>query len=376
MEQTLAGSPPDVGVRQVSFGIAGDDACIDRNGHDRSPFTASSAGTDPRAGGAVDVGALPFGAPRLRTTGPLAGKWQAARWPPGTGLSSGRSTRQISCASGHRGWNAHPEGGEAWLGGSPSSRVRGRVRPRPGSGIALNSALVYGCAGAGEDLLPAPGLDNATEIHDRHIIGQKAQRRQVVGDEQIGEVPFVLEVFQEVEDLGADGDVERGHRLVADDHPGIHGQRARDRNPLPLTARELVRVAVGERPRQPDPIEEDASLSDLVRAAYPGDTEGLADRVADGQPGVERIVWILEHHLHVAAKRLQSAAADVCHVGFTDADVAGFDRGDSHQTRGRSSTCPNRIHRRRPGCGRGRWSDRHLGRREQCGCRPSPSCGK
>ena len=43
-------------------------------------------------------------------------------------------------------------------------------------------------------------------------------------------------ILQQVEDLGLDGDVERGHRLVGDDQLGPQRQRPRDADSLPLPA--------------------------------------------------------------------------------------------------------------------------------------------
>ena len=53
-----------------------------------------------------------------------------------------------------------------------------------------------------------------------------------------------LEALHQVQDLRADRDVERADRLVGDDHLRLEHQRPRERDPLPLAARELVRVAL------------------------------------------------------------------------------------------------------------------------------------
>ena len=39
----------------------------------------------------------------------------------------------------------------------------------------------------------------------------------------------LLKIFEQVDDLRLDRDVERRHRLVADDQLGLQGERARDR---------------------------------------------------------------------------------------------------------------------------------------------------
>ena len=69
-------------------------------------------------------------------------------------------------------------------------------------------------------------------------------RTEIVRDEDVGEPELVLEVVEEVDDLGLDRHVERGDRLVGDDQPRIQGERTRDADPLSLPARELVWIAV------------------------------------------------------------------------------------------------------------------------------------
>ena len=76
--------------------------------------------------------------------------------------------------------------------------------------------------------------------------------RQVVGDEQVGEVQLPPQVGQEVDDLRPDRDVQGGDRLVADDQLGAQRQRPRHADALALAAREFVRVAVSVFGSEPD----------------------------------------------------------------------------------------------------------------------------
>ena len=68
--------------------------------------------------------------------------------------------------------------------------------------------------------------------------------RQVVGDEQVGQVELGLQVLHQVDDLGPDRHVEGRDRLVGDDEVGLDRQGAGDADALALAAGELVRVAV------------------------------------------------------------------------------------------------------------------------------------
>ena len=66
---------------------------------------------------------------------------------------------------------------------------------------------------------------------------------EVVRDEEVRDAELVLQIHEQVDDLRLDRDVERADRLVAHDELGLHGERARDADALPLAAGELVRVA-------------------------------------------------------------------------------------------------------------------------------------
>jgi len=73
-----------------------------------------------------------------------------------------------------------------------------------------------------------------------------ADHAQVVGDEQIGQTQLVLQVLQQVDDPGLDGDIQGRDRLVADDKLWIGGQSAGDADALPLPAGELVEKEIEE----------------------------------------------------------------------------------------------------------------------------------
>ena len=86
-----------------------------------------------------------------------------------------------------------------------------------------------------------------------------------------------LEVVEEVENAGLDRDVERRGRLVEQQQFWFQQQGAGDGDALALAARELVRIAVGDRrgqtdraraPRRPRVI--DVALADDASAARRG----------------------------------------------------------------------------------------------------------
>ena len=169
-------------------------------------------------------------------------------------MSSGSCSAQIACAFQHRVRNRQPDGGFAGLGTSPSSTIRSRLPRWPGSsiGTAESSACVYGCDGRLVDVVLRADLDDLAEVHHRHAVGDVPHDRQVVRDEDVREAEIALQRLEEVDHLRADRDVERGNRLVEDDQLRVQGEGPRDPDPLPLSARELVREAVRVLGREAD----------------------------------------------------------------------------------------------------------------------------
>src|SRR5581483_1991656 len=166
-------------------------------------------------------------------------------------------------------------------------------------------------------------LDRAAEVHDHHAIRDVPHDVQVVGDEDVGEAELALQVLQQVEDLRLHGDVERGHRLVADDQLRVDRERARDADALALAAGELVREPVEVLGVQADDLEQllDAALA-LGLGTDAVDVERLRDDRADALPRVQRRVRILEDHHHLAPHRPHLRTVEVRDVAALEDDLA------------------------------------------------------
>jgi hypothetical protein len=134
------------------------------------------------------------------------------------------------------------------------------------------------------------------EHHD--LLGHLHGLLLIVGDEDGRHVHLVVEPAKPGAELLAHGGVERAERLVQEQHARLHGERAGQRHALPLPARELRRVAVGE-------AVEVHELQELVHAGLDLLLGPLADRQAEGHVlrhghVLERGV-VLEHEADVAA---------------------------------------------------------------------------
>ena len=141
------------------------------------------------------------------------------------------------------------------LDGEPDAQVFGArhfLRPlghRRGSTDGLGAQQFHrvGVTGVGEDRFGRAALDDLAVTHHADPVGDAAHDTQIVGDEQHRHVLGRLQPGKEFEDLGLDGDVERGGGFVCDQQIGAIGQRHGDHHPLPLPARELVRIGTEAR---------------------------------------------------------------------------------------------------------------------------------
>ena len=150
--------------------------------------------------------------------------------------------------------------------------------------------------------------------------------RQVVGDEDVGQVELRLEVLEQVQDLRLDRDIERRHRLVADDELGIERDGSCDADALALAAAELVRVTAVGIGWQPHGFEQLAHTICPLRPAHLRleDRYAFADDPAHGEARVQRRKRVLEDELHVAAERPHLPRRDVCDVLTLEDDPAGI----------------------------------------------------
>ena len=95
-----------------------------------------------------------------------------------------------------------------------------------------------------ENLVGVGKLHGIAEVHYENLVGNVLDDRQVVRYKHVRQPHTALQVFEQIDYLRLYGHVQRGHGLVANDKLGLDRERARYANSLPLSARELVRVAV------------------------------------------------------------------------------------------------------------------------------------
>ena len=124
-----------------------------------------------------------------------------------------------------------------------------------------------------------------------------------MGDEDVGEPELALQLFQQVDDLRLDGDVQRRDRFVAHQDAGTQRKGPRDPDPLTLPPGELVRITVDVVGVEPHHVQQLLNTTPMLlgRQHVGMDRKRFADDVTDRHPRVQRGVGVLEDHLDVAA---------------------------------------------------------------------------
>jgi hypothetical protein len=183
-----------------------------------------------------------------------------------------------------------------------------------------------------------PEFDQLAEVHDPDRVGHVADDGQVVGDHQVGQAVAGLEILHEIQDLGLDGHVEGGYRLVCHDQLGIESQGPGQADTLALTAGELVGIPLHDGAAKPHLVEQGPDLLLLPRSVtHPVDLQGLTDDGADPHARVERGVGVLEHQLQVAPVAAQAAPTHARELDPLEPDrpCVGVLEGDQQAADGR-----------------------------------------
>ena len=142
--------------------------------------------------------------------------------------------------------------------------------------------------GRGDELrrraeLPQPALDE-----DADLVGERGRVLVVVRHEQRRQRELPQQLRELVPHLGLRVRVERRERLVEEEHPRIAGERPRERDPLPLASRELVRM----RRREVRDAEALEQRVDVAAARAEGDVRAHAQVREEGV--------VLEHEADAA----------------------------------------------------------------------------
>ena len=178
-------------------------------------------------------------------------------------------------------------------------------------------------ARAVHDLIDRSKLDDPAEIHHRNAVGEKLRDPEIMRDEDERDLLRTVQRLDQIEDLGAYGDVELRHRLVGDDQARRQGQRPRDGGALQLTAGHLMRVAMCKACVETHPAQQIGDpFGNLLLGHLQLQAQRQRDRGTDGEARVERGQRVLEHHLQI----VRAMTARRCGLRGLDRDAPGGER--------------------------------------------------
>ena len=106
-------------------------------------------------------------------------------------------------------------------GGEPSIARRLRDLGLDASASTRAGPTCRGAADSAKTSLGRAVLDRAPRVHDHHRLRRLGDDAEVVRDEDDADVEVALDLVDQLEDLGLHGHVERGRRLVGDQHVGL-----------------------------------------------------------------------------------------------------------------------------------------------------------
>ena len=172
-------------------------------------------------------------------------------------------------------------------------------------------------------------LLQAAPVHQRAAAGHGQRLVLIVGDHHERHADIVLDLGEFGTHRIAQLGVERGERLVEQEHLGPLDQRAGEGDALALPARELVGLAVAEFVEL-DQLERLFHPRLALVAGHAVDLQAIGDILRHGQVRKDRVG--LEHHVDRAA-----VGRDVGHVDPVDQDapLAGRFEPGEHAQQGR-----------------------------------------
>ena len=145
-----------------------------------------------------------------------------------------------------------------------------------------------------------------------------------MADEHHGKVELLLQIHQQVEDLGAHGHVECRGGLVGDDGVGFQGQRTGDCHALTLAAGHLAGQRLEDAVGKAHHLDElaHASLAGL-RVAHLVHDHGVHELLADGHARVQGRCRVLEHDGDDAADDLALRCGALRDIGALEVHMTG-----------------------------------------------------
>ena len=189
-----------------------------------------------------------------------------------------------------------------------------------------------------ENLSRFTGFNDFSLIHHGDAVRDVVDDAEVVRNENHRKTEVLLKLFDEIENLRLDRDIQRGDRFIRDDELGFWRERPGDGDALALATRKLVRIFPHHPRIQADgghqglhAVEEGIALQLGMALA-----DGLGEGRKNGHPRVERGVRVLENHLEIQPPLPDFRCRKSGQVFPIQNDGAGARRDELHDRAGKS----------------------------------------
>ena len=182
------------------------------------------------------------------------------------------------------------------------------------------------------------GFYDFSLIHHGNAVRDVVDDAEVVRNKNHGEAEVLLKLFDEIENLRLDRDIQRGDWFIRDDELGFRRQRPGDGNALTLATRKLVRIFPHHPCIQADgghqgfhAVKEGIALQLGMALA-----DGFGEGRKNGHPWVERGVRVLENHLEIQSPLTDFRCRESRQVFPIQNDGAGARWDELHDRAGKS----------------------------------------
>ena len=175
--------------------------------------------------------------------------------------------------------------------------------------------LGIGMTGVFKNLVAGADLHALAQICHHDIGADVLHHTEVVGHKHIRQPHFILQIHQQVQDLGLDRHIQRRHRLIAHDKLRVYRQRSGHADALAPSAVQFVGVGIGHPFGQTHGIHQlrhpaVAVLTVGIQVVY---LHGIGDQIRHAHARIQAGIRVLKNHAHFR-EAIPAAASHGCHI--------------------------------------------------------------
>ena len=106
-----------------------------------------------------------------------------------------------------------------------------------------------------ENIVGRSGFDHIPQIHHTDPVAHISHHPQIMGDEQISQVEFAMQFFEQIQNLSLDGDIQGRGWLIQNQQLRPQDQRPGQGDTLALATGKLMGITIHMLKAETDPFE-------------------------------------------------------------------------------------------------------------------------